>query len=299
VAVSPDGRTAYVTGSIDLSYTTIAYDVSTRLWRWVKHSDDGRAQALAVSPDGSTVFVTGTSYARQGGSAEQYRTVAYDAQTGGQLWAASYNTGSGGQYDATAVAVSPDGGTVYVTGYCTGGTGTFSPDPTTVAYNATTGAQLWASSYDAPFGRAWALAVSPDGSTLYVTGSTSSGVSTPGSNYATVAYDASTGAQLWKRSYNGPGNRADTARAVAVSPDGSTVYVTGTSAGARSGSDHATIAYNAATGATIWVMRYNGPANGADFANALAIGKNGSVYVTGRSQGATSGYDYATVAYAG
>jgi len=299
VAVSPDGQTVFVTGTVDSEYTTIAFDTSTHAWRWVRKFADGRAQALAVSPDGSTVFVTGTSYVHVGGSAEHYRTVAYDAGTGKLLWTASYDTASTAQNDATAVAVSPDGSTVFVTGYVTGGNGTFSTDPSTVAYNAATGAQLWSSTYNAPYGRDWALAVSPDGSTVYVAGDTGANTIRSGPNYATVAYDATTGALVWESTYNGPGNGPDNARSIGVSPDGGTVYVTGNSKGKRSGDDYATIAYNAVSGVKLWVSRYNGPANGDDLATSLAVGKDGTVYVTGRSQGATSGYDYATVAYAG
>src|SRR5262249_2377066 len=96
----------------------------TRLW--VSRYDGasrGRAAAVAASPDGSTVFVAGTVDAGAGSSDDV--TVAYDAATGARLWASRY-AGTGGFNAATAVAVSPDGKTVFVTG------------GTTVAYNAAT-----------------------------------------------------------------------------------------------------------------------------------------------------------------
>jgi hypothetical protein len=64
-------------------------------------------------------------------------------------------------------------------------------------------------------------------------------------DYATVAYDAMTGALVKASLYNGPDNGDDIAYSVAVSPDGSEVFVTGFSTGASTGPDFLTAAYRA------------------------------------------------------
>ena len=68
------------------------------------------------------------------------------------------------------------------------------------------------------------LAVSPDGSRVFVTGDMYH--QSTGGKLRTVAYDASTGAQLW--SSDGPGSDSR-ATALRVSPDGSTVFVNASS----------------------------------------------------------------------
>ena len=112
-----------------------------------------------------------------------------------------------------------------------------------------------------------------------------------------MAYSAATGARLWVTRYNGPGNGNDAASSVAVSPGGSRVFVTGGSRGTRSGPDYATVAYSTATGARLWVTRYNGPASYDDAARSVAVSPGGrTVYVTGGSNpgSATLAYSAAT-----
>ena len=118
------------------------------------------------------------------------------------------------------------------------------------------GIRLWVSHYNGP-GHGWDVAnsvvPSPDGSKVFVTGySPGTG---PGTDYATVAYDASTGAELWVARYNGPGNRIDSAESAVPSPDGSKVFVTGYSEETGGVGDYATVAYDASTGAELWVAR--------------------------------------------
>ena len=116
-------------------------------------------------------------------------------------------------------------------------------------------------------------------------------------DYATVAYGASTGAQLWVKRYNGSGNSDDKAQSIVASPDGSKVFVTGWTRLASGDYDYGTVAYDPSTGAKLWVKLYNGPANASDFAHSVAASPDGStVFVTGESQGVTTGDDYATVA---
>jgi DNA-binding beta-propeller fold protein YncE len=253
--------------------------------------------SIAVSPDGSMVFVTGYSQGVNGNM--DYATVAYDAVTHARLWVQRYKGPDNKRDIALSVAASPDGSMVFVTGYSGGAT--TDSDYATVAYVATTGAQVWVQRYNGPgngYDAAASVAVSPDGSKVFVTGTSSSNWLTSGDDYLTLAYDAATGSKLWEMRYDGVGKGVDLATSVGVSPDGSRVFVTGGTTGTGNPYDYATIAYDAATGTQQWVTSYNGPGNGEDLARALQVSPDGSkVFVTGFSFGATSDFDYATVAY--
>jgi DNA-binding beta-propeller fold protein YncE len=301
IAVSPDGGTVFVTGESLGStsfqdYATVAYDATTggKLWsaRYngpVNSTDLGKS--VAVSPDGGTVFVTGKSTGRN--DLYNYATVSYDAVTGRRKWEARYNGRRSSDNGANSVVVSPDGSRVFVTGY-----GAPGPDYATVAYDAATGHGLWVSRYGSVdyWNEAFSIAASPDGSRVFVTGY-STGL-TSGFDYATVSYDAASGTQLWAARFNGPGNDFDAGASVALTPNGSVVFVTGVSAGTTTANDYVTIAYDAATGHKLWGARFNGPGNGNDGASSLAVSPDGAkVFVTGGSVGPTTSDDYTTLAY--
>jgi hypothetical protein len=186
---------------------------------------------------------------------------------------------------------------VFVTGSSYGGGG--SRDYATVAYGASSGQKLWAARYNGPVkaeDNAYGVATSPDSSKVFVAGA-SRGAGTR-LDYTMVAYAASSGLKLWVNRYNGPANNNDYAFALGVGPTGSKVFATGASYGGPTDFDYATEAIKASTGKRIWVKRYNGPGNGEDVADSLAVSPDASkVFITGRSTGGTSSFDYATIAY--
>ncbi len=99
----------------------------------------------------------------------------------------------------------------------------------------------------------------------------------------------------WNARYNGPGNKADQARAMTIDAAGN-IYVTGPSEAIKGNVDFATVKYNPA-GVQQWVARFNGAGNGEDRPAAITVDNNGNVYVTGQSKGATTGIDYVTIKY--
>jgi uncharacterized delta-60 repeat protein len=142
---------------------------------------------------------------------------------------------------------------------------------------------FWDEAYD--------LAVDEPGN-VYVTGE--SYATATGNDYATVKYYPD-GDTAWVRRYNGPGNDWDRANAIAVDQSGN-VYVTGSSTGAGTGLDWATIKYNS-DGDTLWVRRYNGPADDDDAACALVVDNMGNAFVTGYGHDSLTGQDYLTIQY--
>jgi sugar lactone lactonase YvrE len=313
VEMSPDGSRVYVTGSSagtrhGMDYATVAYDTSNGAELWAARYDGPRhgrdfAAAIAISPDGSRVVVTGSSAGSMTSDEDQaddYATATYDAATGTKLWVRRYNGAANSTDASRAVAVSPDGSLVLVTGSTVDAI--TSSDYTTVAYDADTGRRRWVSHYNGPGTGAddvaISLALSPDGSTVFVAGGSLNDAVVPHSfvqDFATVAYDAATGERLWVRHRRVGGG----ATALAVSPGGGAVFVTGyaSHSGSFTEYDFETVAYDSATGARRWTSRYSGTGSDFEIPRSLAVSPDGSaVFVTGRRSDATSDTDYGTVA---
>ena len=252
------------------------------------------ARALALDSVGNVV-VTGQS--RGSGTNDDYATVKYSGTTGALLWVARYNGPMGSGADGAQAVVVDGDDNVIVTGFSTSGS-SFNWDYATVKYSSA-GEQLWAARYERPGSFSdVAQAVAVDSANNVIVTGNSTGSATA-EDYATVKYARATGAQLWEARYNGPGNSVDRAFDVAVD-SADNVLVTGESTGSGTSADYATVKYAGSDGAQVWVSRYNGPpgANG-DSAFAVAVDSADNVLVTGQSVGSGTGYDYATLKYAG
>src|ERR1051325_9910210 len=152
------------------------------------------------------------------------------------------------------------------------------PTPHVIA--AAFGEPLWTNRYDGGFYNfydyATAVAVDSSGN-VFVTGYSVG--STGNHDYVTIKYSG-TGALKWTNVYNGPGNGADHANALAVDGSGN-VFVTGDSFNGTN-TDFATVAYSN-DGTPLWTNFYNGPGNGGDVAVSVAVDTNGNVFVAGAS----------------
>jgi uncharacterized delta-60 repeat protein len=168
-----------------------------------------------------------------------------------------------------------DKGKVYVAG-TTEGIGT-SEDSTTIKYKGN-GKELWVARYDGPASGAdeGQMDIDGDGNT-YVSG-TSENAS---EDIATIKYDTD-GNELWVVRYDGPANGTDEVENMMVDDLGN-VYVVGGSEGIGTSNDCVTIKYNT-DGTELWVARYNGPVDGGDYLEAVAVDSSGNVYVGGLSE---------------
>ena len=242
IAMSPRGDLVYVTGAsagaaeYDADYVTIAYDVRKGKVAWqqrftgIDQLGSDRAAAITTSPDGSTVYVTGDSLGqrRPGATTTQYdyATVAYDARSGAQRWVGRYGGPTPGFNAPIGIVASAD--RVVVTGQSRGATPEDIRDYGTVAYDATTGAEAWQTRYAPPNSDEIALdlALSPDGTTAFVTGSSSPVVRyTDLDEAVTVAYATATGATAWTSRIDVGAGNAASGRHLAATDDGGVAMV--------------------------------------------------------------------------
>ena len=292
VAIGGAGQAVYVAGGDGADALVVAYDVATgaQLWRTVWAGPVGERdwlEALAVAPDGSRVYATGFANDPVGSSKNLVDLVllALDAATGQVLWQALPDP-LALEDRGFVLAASPDGSRVYVAGETKSGSSSSSlTDLVTAAYDAASGAQLWLDTFDSggpfqgermetPVG----IAVSPDGLRVHVGSRAEKPLccSNEDHDWAAVAYDAAAGTVLWSERFNA--GDEDIAEAMALSPDGSRVYLAGTAA---SQFFFAAAAYDAATGAFLWQSLQ--PKGTGSRARELAVHPDGrTLYLAGR-----------------
>ncbi len=305
IAVDGSGN-VYITGTSDgtagalSAATTIQYN-SAGVQQWVKRYDGAGndidvCYAICLDGTATNVFVTGTS--KTASNDFDFITIKYLATNGNTVagWPQNYNgnlSGGNGLYDE-ARAITVDGsGNVYVTGYTQTAVLT-NYDYATVKYNSA-GTQLWAKTYEGTGtddDRANMIKLDGVGN-VYITGY-SVGGGIDAQDILTIKYNNG-GTQKWVTRYNGTANGYDEGKALAIDAGGN-IYITGYSNSTASGSDYTTIKYDS-LGVQQWLTKYNGTANNADQAAAIAVDNTGNVYVSGFSKGTGTIEDYETIKY--
>jgi len=252
--------------------------------------------AITVSPDEQRVYVTGSSASNC--KDDDYITVVYGVSSGHQLWVARYSGGRGFEDDAQALALSADGSRLYVTGQSSAPScGANCTDIATVAYDSSTGAQLWVSRYDSgyTYDYASAITLTDGGNEVVVAGRSGCKVNSQIlSCPAVLAYDSGSGSLLWKyvqRIQRVPSIDVD----VATNPVDGSIYIVGsTPDGSRQ--DLLAVALSAG-GSLLWSVTYKG--NGSARGIAVRVSMDGTeVLAAGNTWPRTGGTSYAIIAFA-
>jgi DNA-binding beta-propeller fold protein YncE len=269
IAVDPAGRHVFVAGYCnEVGGVVTAYSAATGAERW--HWSNGAAWIfdVGVGAAGSAVFV--------GAMKQDGYIAARRGRDGAALW--SHRPGGPGYEVAEHLALTPDRATAFMGAWVD--TDTTGDDALVQAYDVATGVKAWGRTYDGPShgtDHVWALAASADGASVFVSNGSSPedgllqslsvldgtpdwGVATPdtplelaigpagfvsgmaeggdtGRDYLATVYDTTAGAPGWTGTW--PSSSGDP-RGIAVAPDGSVAFVTGSANG-----DITTVAFSA------------------------------------------------------
>jgi hypothetical protein len=273
---------------------------ASNLWT-ATYKDVGptRGQAIVLDTNGNAYVSGSDTYGYTFLSpAVTLTTVKYDTN-GNQLWAAS-----------------PGSRAFWVTGVLVAGCALDSGNNLYIAYQwkplqspasqpyviklSSSGVALWgAGSPDAGWlsNVGYGLAVDMAGD-VFITGQFIFIV--PNEGYAATSYGTykanRNGSWVWTNSFPAVPMGASVATSVALDSLNN-CYVTGYSPGTNAGNDIVTIKYDN-NGNQIWLQRYNGPGNGDDEGNAIAVDANGNVYVAGYETTAAGGTEMVLIKYA-
>lgn len=299
LAVDAAGN-VYITGD-SAAGTTSAVTVKygpTGVPTWIRSfdgaTDEGAyARDLAVDAAGN-VYIAGGMFVP--GAGTELALWKYDA-SGTHLWTETIGTTGASASIALdiawAMAIAPDGNIV-VTGEL--GNGTAAGTDIAVAKFSPAGDLLWLETYDdvpneSDVPRELAVTATGD---IIVAGTQGAGFANR--DVLVLRYDPA-GNLLWTFTHAGEAGQSDAPEALVVDADGAAHVVGYLIEQAGSPRRYFTVKVDAG-GNLLWERRY-GAGFGSSTANAVALGPEGTVHVTGQSSATATGPDVATVVYRG
>jgi hypothetical protein len=296
--VTDNYNNVYVTGSVTLQdrgleLILIKYNASGNLL-WYKtfgastNNTDDEGLAIAIDNSG---YPCVTGYCTNNDGLTEIITQKY-APNGDRIFSRKFDGQENLGSKAFGIVVDEDN-FIYVTGYVT--TSSRLEDIVVIKYGQQ-GAEKWVRVYDggsAATDKAFGIAVDQSDN-IYVTGYISPDNSGVNTDAILIKY-SSNGIIKWNKTYNGEGGTSeDKAWGIVVDEDKNNIYITGQTSTISNGLDYLTLDYNY-SGVKKWTAKYNGPGNGSDVANAIALLPGNKVIVTGASWGTNQNHDYATV----
>jgi hypothetical protein len=285
-------------GNIGLTFGT-GFDAvklapnGTTSWHQRNPSACGDALGQAVVVDsGGNIYVAGSYpyFCNDGLVNSEYFVIKYDAN-GTQLWTTSYQDG-GKQWQTDGLVVDT-ANNLYVAGNFIGGSGS---KYVGFAYDAN-GNFLW-SAFPMIYLTSWDTASGVNTKRcMIMTGKIPTAFlpdNTPLFSYGTMQLSTN-GSTLWTSFYPPTATATSVANAIAVD-QANNAYVTGYSPGTNGTNNIVTIKYDP-NGNQLWLQSYNGLNAGNDAGNAIAVDKNGNVYVTGYETLPSGGTSIVTIKY--
>lgn len=208
-------------------------------------------EALALSADEQELYAAGLS--RKSAADQTALFARLDAQTGELVWLVSWDALFGESDFAADLVLSQDGSTLFATGTTEeGGVPSDRSQLFVLALDSATGQVLWSledgpSSFGSASARGEGLALSPDGSTLYVGAAWHVVGDKDNFDVQARAHDPQSGALLWSVQAIVAGPDEVGEREVLLDPTGKRLFI-----GARDATGAETFAFHTPTGSLIW-----------------------------------------------
>lgn len=252
LAMGPDNHpviTGYIVGEGEEAFyltRKLANNDGSTIWERIEpgalYNVEVRSGWLTVMAGGDIVM----SHRHFGTNGYDVVLQRYEADTGATVWDTVYDGPTHGGDDIRAMRQDSQGN-LLVAGVQDAA---WNYDYMALKFDGSDGSLLWEAGYDGPPG--WydvanCISEGPGGSVIVSGLSDGSGT---GWDWATVAYDGITGAELWAQRYDGPASQSDEARDIIFTAAGD-VFVTGYGYGEGTNKDLITIRYQVETASPV------------------------------------------------